>query len=657
MAKRVGGFIGQDGINAPDQVTGVTGTAGDEHVTVSWTAPSDVGGAAVTRYQVQSTPASVGVPTSYTFAAVSYDGVSFDVGDQDGNPNGLSFNDDGTKMYICGRNSDAAYQYSLSTAYDISTASYDSVSLGLSGQDTDPYDLKFNNDGTSMYIVGRANKTVFQYTLTTAYDLSTASYASKSFSFASQDDTPTSVAFNLDGTRMIATGYTNDKAYQYTLSTAFDVSTASYDDVSIGLVGSFQEDIVFNPDGTRMFITTYSAATDSENAVHQYNLSTAFDITTAVLTISVPLTQATQMRAIAFNGDGTKFILAATTGATLWQYSSDGVVTESPVTLTNLTNDTEYTFNVWAINPFGWSSSSDASEGVTPAVPVIGLFAGGYDAGNSYVNTIDRVVIGTPANATDFGDLTVARRFAAGCSSSTRGIFGAGFNGSNLNTIDYVTIASAGNATDFGNCTVTVQGRGACSSSTRGVFAGGGTSDTLTIDYVTIASTGNATFFGNLTQYRYLLAGCSSPTRGVFGGGTKDGVRRNFIDYITIASTGNATDFGDLTIATSNLGACSSSTRGLFIGGRDRGTTIDYITIASTGNATDFGDCAWFADGSAASSSTYGVFGGQTTEGGDASNQIQTVAIASLGNASDFGDLTVTRYGAAACSSGHGGLS
>ena len=52
MAKGKGGFIGQDGLNAPDAPTGVSGTAGDTQVTVSWTAPSDVGGSAITSYLV-----------------------------------------------------------------------------------------------------------------------------------------------------------------------------------------------------------------------------------------------------------------------------------------------------------------------------------------------------------------------------------------------------------------------------------------------------------------------------------------------------------------------------------------------------------------------------------------------------------------------------
>ena len=54
MAKRTGGFIGQDGLNAPDPATGVSGSGGDTQATVSFTAPSDVGGSAITGYRVQS---------------------------------------------------------------------------------------------------------------------------------------------------------------------------------------------------------------------------------------------------------------------------------------------------------------------------------------------------------------------------------------------------------------------------------------------------------------------------------------------------------------------------------------------------------------------------------------------------------------------------
>ena len=54
MAKGRGGFIGQDGLNAPDSPTGVSGSVGDQSVTVSFTAPTDVGGSAITGFVATS---------------------------------------------------------------------------------------------------------------------------------------------------------------------------------------------------------------------------------------------------------------------------------------------------------------------------------------------------------------------------------------------------------------------------------------------------------------------------------------------------------------------------------------------------------------------------------------------------------------------------
>ena len=51
MARGRGGFIGQDGLNAPDSPTGVSASAGDAQATVSFTAPTDVGASAITGYR------------------------------------------------------------------------------------------------------------------------------------------------------------------------------------------------------------------------------------------------------------------------------------------------------------------------------------------------------------------------------------------------------------------------------------------------------------------------------------------------------------------------------------------------------------------------------------------------------------------------------
>jgi len=294
-----------------------------------------------------------------------------------------------------------------------------------------------------------------------------------------------------------------------------------------------------------------------------------------------------------------------------------------------------------------------------------GVFGGGTPGTQ---NTIDYITITSQSDATDFGDLTVARSQLAACSSSTRGVFGGG--SPTTNTLDYITIASAGDATNFGDLIVGRSRLAACSSSTRGVFGGGSIN---VIDYIAIETTGNAADFGDLSVAGGYLAACSSSTRGVFGGGYSPSVpfpaypATNTLDYITIATTGNSTDFSDLTEARQRLSACSSSTRGVFGGGGGNGltpststNTIDYIAIASRANAIDFGDLTISRYSLAAcSSSTRGVFGGgfiPSPSPGVNFNTIDYITIASESNATDFGDLTVGRRELAACSNGHGGL-
>lgn len=330
----------------------------------------------------------------------------------------------------------------------------------------------------------------------------------------------------------------------------------------------------------------------------------------------------------------------------------------SPITVTGLTNGTAYTFTVWALNSYGPSPYSGASNSVTPALLQRGVFGGGSS------NVMDYIDISSTGNAIDFGDMLASTRLYGSFSSKTRGVF-AGGNDS-LNVIQYITFSTTGNSTNFGNLTKNMaNGLGGCSSETRGIVGGGIYSGTFNavLNYVTIATTGNALTFGDLTSARYGVSACASTTRGVFGGGENSGGFSNIIDYITISSTGNATDFGDLLNVARDTAACSSSTRGLWAGNLTEpgsepfSNVIQYITISSTGNATDFGDLTQVSVNLAAcSSSTRGTFGGGLTSGPANTNVISYVTISSTGNATDFGDLTTARSQLGACSSAHGGL-
>ena len=69
-------------------------------------------------------------------------------------------------MFVVGNSSGTVYEYDLSTGFDVSTASYSSNSLSVSSQETSPIEIDFNNDGTNMFVVGVSSDTVYEYDLT-----------------------------------------------------------------------------------------------------------------------------------------------------------------------------------------------------------------------------------------------------------------------------------------------------------------------------------------------------------------------------------------------------------------------------------------------------------------------------------------------------------
>jgi hypothetical protein len=275
--------------------------------------------AAAGSYTLEDSAYATSLSWSSTLTGASYDSVSFNVSAQESAPYSAIFNDDGTKMYVMG-NSGYVKEYALSSAFDISTASYSSVNFQVSGQDAVPFDLVFNNTGTKMYMIGIAQNTVFEYDLSTAYDVSTASYNSVNFSVSSQETNSRSVTFNDLGTKMYVIGATNDTIYQYTLSTAFDVSSASYDSVSFSISSeiTLPSKMLFVSSGFKMFILGRDA-----DAVFQYSLSTAYDISTASYdSISFDISsQEIEANSIALNNNSSKMYLVGSNSDTVYQYS------------------------------------------------------------------------------------------------------------------------------------------------------------------------------------------------------------------------------------------------------------------------------------------------------------------------------------------------
>jgi len=251
-------------------------------------------------------------------ANASYDGVSFSVAGQESVPMGLFFKPDGTKLYVTGEGSDNVYEYSLSTAWDISTTSY-LQALNVSGQDTRPQGLFLSSDGMTLYVVGIQNSSIYEYSLSTAWDISTASL-SNTLNVSAQDTSPRGLFFSADGSKLYVAGDGGNTILQYNMSVAWSTATASYvQNFSVSAQDANIQDVFLNPDGTKMFVVGVQS-----DSVHQYSLSTGFDLSSASYdSVSFSVTsQAGVATAITFKSDGSKMYVLDIATDTIYQYST-----------------------------------------------------------------------------------------------------------------------------------------------------------------------------------------------------------------------------------------------------------------------------------------------------------------------------------------------
>jgi hypothetical protein len=244
-------------------------------------------------------------PTSaaWDVSKASYSEDSFSVAAQDTSPSGVFFKPDGTKMYISGGAGQDINEYDLSSAWDVSTASY-LQNFSVSAQDTSPQDLFFKTDGTKMYFLGLTNDSVYEYDLSSAWNISTASFL-QSFSVTAQETSPQGLFFKPDGTKMYVIGITGDDVNEYNLSTAWDISTSSYlQTFSVTAQEDQPRFVFFKSDGTKFYV-----GGPGNNTIYEYDLSSAWDVSSASYSqrsFSVAL-QASNILGFFFKPDGTQF--------------------------------------------------------------------------------------------------------------------------------------------------------------------------------------------------------------------------------------------------------------------------------------------------------------------------------------------------------------
>ena len=186
---------------------------------------------------------------------------------QDTQPYEVTFSPDGTKMFVVGDTNNSVYRYDLMTAWDVTTASYVSTKSVLA-QGGFPLGVTFTPDGTKMFVLDYINDSVYRYNLSTAWDITSATYVSAK-SVSAQDTEPLGVTFSGDGTKMFVVGRIGKNVYRYDLSTAWDITTATY----VSLKDVLAQDthpfgVAFSGDGAIMFVVG-----NTNKSVYRYDLT------------------------------------------------------------------------------------------------------------------------------------------------------------------------------------------------------------------------------------------------------------------------------------------------------------------------------------------------------------------------------------------------
>jgi len=238
---------------------------------------------------------------------------SFSVAAQETAPSSVFFRPDGLKMYVVGKAGNDVNEYTLATAWDVSSALY---SVTFYAALANVVHVFFKPNGLKMYISTQAG-VIYEYDLSTAWDVSSSVFL-QNFSVASQETVCLGFTLSPDGIKMYVSGFSSGgKVNEYTLATAWDVSSATHVQ-NFSTVGQDADPrgVVFKPDGRKMFFIGASG-----DDVNEYDLGTAWNISTAVFLQNFSVAaQETLPAGLFFKPDGLKMYVIGASGDDVNEY-------------------------------------------------------------------------------------------------------------------------------------------------------------------------------------------------------------------------------------------------------------------------------------------------------------------------------------------------
>ena len=149
----------------------------------------------------------------------------------------MEFDESGNYFYFLDASSDAIYQYTMATLWDLGTLSYTRKVTLLDGANSlTATALTFKPGGSSLFVYNTANDFILEYSLSTPWDISTVSVSPvrrvlNPRAVSAYTD-PTTMQFKDDGTKLFLATTSGSSAYafplEFSLSTPWDITTITY---------------------------------------------------------------------------------------------------------------------------------------------------------------------------------------------------------------------------------------------------------------------------------------------------------------------------------------------------------------------------------------------------------------------------------------------
>lgn len=269
--------------------------------------------------------------TAWSLSSVVAAGT-FSVTTQDTNPQGVELSYDGTKLYMISLGG-SVYEYTLTTAWDVTTATVNSSFL-LTPYGSSWTEVRFKDDGTVMYVLGLGNDRMVQFNLATPWSITTATYATpKSLNVAPFDPTPAMLDFDSTGTKLYVGGGNVDTVFELDVLIPWEITSAVYlgDIRDLSTQDSNIGGVAFSSDGTKMFASGTATA-----SIYSYSLSTAWEVSTAVYDRAKILPDLLTLTTVKFSAAGDKLFVLDQSASALTEYALSEAWDISTVTFTAL---------------------------------------------------------------------------------------------------------------------------------------------------------------------------------------------------------------------------------------------------------------------------------------------------------------------------------